>query len=55
MLIAWLPPREDHGDLLRGSFQTVQWRVAASTEGGAASLTAKGLNLLGLAMRAISN
>jgi hypothetical protein len=38
--------REDHGDLMRGSFQTVQGRVAAS-------LAAKGLDLLGTAMLAI--
>ncbi len=35
--------REHHGDLMRGSFQTVQGRVAASTEGGAASLDALGI------------
>jgi hypothetical protein len=31
--------RQDHGDLLRGSFQTVQRRVAPRTERGAAGLT----------------
>jgi hypothetical protein len=45
--------REDHGDLRRGSFQTVQGRMAASTEGGAASRASKGLDLLGTTMRAI--
>ncbi len=46
---------QHHGDLLRGGFQTIQWRVASSTERGAASLTAERLDLLGTAMLAISN
>ena len=45
--------REHHGDLVRGSFQTVQRRVAPSTERGVAGLAAKGLDLLGTAMLAI--
>jgi len=36
-------------------FQTVQGRVASSTERDAASLTTKGLDALGLAMRAITD
>ena len=47
--------REHHGDLLRGRFQSVQGRVASRTEGGAAGLAAKGLDVLGLAMLAIPN
>jgi len=46
---------EHHGDLLGGSFQTVQGGVASSTEGGAASLTAKRLDLLGMTMLAIAD
>jgi len=38
-----------------GSFQTVQGRVASSTERGAAGLTAKRLDPLGMAMGAVSN
>src|SRR6266699_2870396 len=55
----WVQPfcerREHHGDLLRGSFQTVQGGVASSTERGAASLTTERLDLLGLTMLAIAN
>src|SRR6266700_571798 len=36
-------------------FQTIQGRVASSTEGGAESLTAKGLDALGSAMSAIAD
>ena len=46
---------EHHGDLVRGSFQTVQSSVTPGSEGGAASLTAKGLDALGTAMLAIPN
>src|SRR5260221_7309081 len=47
--------RQDHGYLMRGSFQTVQRRVASSTERGAASRTSKGLDALGTAMLAVPN
>src|SRR6266567_7784837 len=47
--------RQDQGDLVRRSFQTVQGRVASSTERGTAGLTAKLLDALGLAMPAISH
>jgi hypothetical protein len=47
--------REHHGDLVRGSFQAVQGSGAPGSEGGAASLTAKGLDALGTAMLAIPN
>jgi hypothetical protein len=47
--------REHHCDLLGGGFQTVQGRVASSTERGVAGLTAKGLDALGTAMFAISD
>jgi hypothetical protein len=47
--------REHHGNLLRRGFQPVQGGVESSTEGGVASLTTKGLNLLGTAMLAIPN
>jgi hypothetical protein len=47
--------RQHDGDLLGRSFQPVQGSVTSSTERGTASLTAKGLNLLGTAMRAIAN
>jgi hypothetical protein len=47
--------RQNHSDLMRGSFQTVQWRVASSTERGSAGLTAKGLDALGTAMLTIAN
>ena len=46
---------QHHCDLVRGGFQTVQRGVAPSTERGAAGLTAKGLDLLGMAMLAIPN
>jgi hypothetical protein len=46
---------QHHGDLLRGGFQTVQRSVASSSEGGAAGLTAQGLDALGMAMLAIPN
>ena len=36
-----------------GSFQTVQGRVASSTERGVAGRASKRLDLLGMAMRAI--
>jgi hypothetical protein len=45
--------REHHGDLARGSFQTVQGSVAPGSEGSAASETSKGLDALGTAMLAI--
>ena len=47
--------REDHCDLVRWGFQTIEWSVASSAECGAALLTAKGLDALGLAMLAIAN
>jgi hypothetical protein len=47
--------REDHGDLPRRGFQTIQGSVASSTERGVASLAAKGLDPLGTAMLAISD
>jgi len=40
-------------DLVREGFQPVQRGVASRTEGGAAGLTAKGLDPFGTAMRAI--
>ena len=46
--------REHHGDLLQGRFQAIQGSVASSAERGAARLTAKGLDRLGSAMRAIA-
>src|SRR5690242_5834499 len=55
----WVQPfsqrREDQGDLARRGFQSVQRRVASSREGGAASLTAEGLDPLSLPMLAIPN
>src|SRR5262249_55896178 len=45
--------RQHHRDLLGGSFQTVQRRVASSAERGAANLTAESLDLLSLTMLAI--
>jgi len=45
--------RQHYGRLIGRGFQTVQGGVAASTERGAASLAAKGLDLLGTAMLAI--
>jgi hypothetical protein len=47
--------RQHHPDLLRGGFQAVQGSVAPSTESGATSLAAKGLNLFSVAMGAISD
>src|SRR5262249_17797135 len=47
--------RQDQGDLVRRSFQTVQGRVASSTERGTAGRTSKLLDALGLAMPAISH
>ena len=45
--------REDQSNLMGRGFQAIQGRVASSTEGGAARLTPKRLNPLGLAMLAI--
>jgi len=47
--------REHHGDLVRGSFQSVQRGVASSTERGAAGRASKRLDLLGMPMLAISD
>jgi len=47
-------PREHHGDLLGGGFQPVQRRVASSTEGSAARLTAKRLDRLSTTVLAIA-
>jgi hypothetical protein len=47
--------RQHHGDLVRGSFQTVQGGVAPSSESGVAGLTTKGLDLLSATMCAIPN
>jgi hypothetical protein len=47
--------REHHGDLVRGSFQAVQRRVAPGSERGAASLATKRLDLFSAAMFAIPN
>jgi hypothetical protein len=47
--------RQHHGDLLRRGFQTIQRRVAPGREGGAARLTAKRLDRLGMAMLAVPN
>jgi hypothetical protein len=47
--------RQHHSDLVRGGFQTVQGSVKSSTESGAAGLTAKRLDPLGMAMLAIPN
>ena len=46
---------EHHGDLMRGSFQTVQGSVASSAERYAASLAAKGLDPFDRPMHAIAN
>ena len=55
----WVEPtgsgRQHHGDLVRGGFQTVQGSVAPGSERGTASLTAKGLDALGMATFAIPN
>ncbi len=45
--------REHHGDLVRGSFQTVQGGVAPGSESGATGLAAKCLDLFSAAMFAI--
>ena len=45
--------RQNHGDLLGGSFQPVQRRVAPRTERRATSRTSKGLDPLDMAMLAI--
>ena len=54
----WIQPfrqrSQHHGNLVGGGFQPVQGRVASSTEGGAAGLTAKRLDAFGLAMLAIA-
>ena len=52
-----LRPARDphHGDLISGSFQPVERRVAPGSERGAASLTAKRLDVLSLAVLAITN
>ena len=47
--------RQHHFDLVGRSLQTVQGGVASSTERGAAGLTTKRLDPLGMAMRAICN
>jgi len=47
--------RQHYGDLVRGSFQTVQGRVASSTECDVAGLTTKRLDSFGLAMLTITN
>ncbi len=46
--------RQHHCDLVRGGFQTGPGRVASSIERGAACLTAKGLDPLGMALLAIA-
>jgi hypothetical protein len=55
----WVQPfgkgREHHSDLVRRGFQAVEGGVTPRTEGGVASLAAKGLDLLGTAMLAISD
>jgi hypothetical protein len=47
--------REHDGDLVRRGFQPVQGSVAPGSEGGAAGLTAKGLDALGMPMLAIAD
>src|SRR5215472_13102548 len=47
--------REHHCNVMRGGFQTIQRRIASSTERGTASLAAEGLDLLSLTMLAIPN
>jgi hypothetical protein len=50
------PARDPHHcDLVRRGFQTVQGRVASSTERGATGRASKGLDLLGMPMLAISH
>ena len=46
---------EHHGDLMGRGFQTVQGGVAPGSESGAAGLTAKRLDALGMAMLAIAD
>jgi hypothetical protein len=46
--------RQDHGDLLRGSFQMIQGRVAPGSERCMAGLTAKRLNPFAMAVLAIA-
>ena len=45
--------RKDHSDLVRGSFQTIQRRVAPGSERAVARLAAKGLDPLGPTMPAV--
>jgi hypothetical protein len=47
--------RQDHGDLLRGSFQMIQGRVAPGSERGVAGRASKGLDPLSATMLAIAN
>ena len=47
--------RQHHCDLVRRGFQTIQRSVESSTEGGAASLTAKRLDPLDMTMLAIAD
>ena len=47
--------REHHGDLVRGSFQTIQRSVTPGSERGTTSLATKRLDPFGLAMFAISD
>ena len=53
----WVQPfsqrRQDHADVGRGRFQTIQRGMAARPESGVARLAAKGLDLLGAAMLAV--
>jgi hypothetical protein len=53
----WVEPfgqrREDHGDLVRRGFQTIQGRVVSSAECGVTGLATKGLDLLSSTMLAI--
>src|SRR5258706_13167545 len=44
--------RQHQCDLLRGGFQTIQRRVASSTEGGTGGLAGKGLDPVGMAVLA---
>ena|SRR5216683_4409268 len=46
---------QHHCDLLGRGFQTIQRGVASGSEGGAAGLAAKGLDVLGMPMLAISH
>src|SRR5437868_14605722 len=47
--------REHDGNLLGGGFQTIQRGVASGSERAVAGLTAKGLDVLSLAMLAVSH